>query len=38
VALATVNDALGAHPDMDLVATLPPDVVGAVDYGGAPQG
>jgi uncharacterized peroxidase-related enzyme len=33
VAFATVNDALGAHPDGGLVATLPPDVVAAVDYG-----
>lgn len=37
LAFATVNDALGAHPDMKLVATLPPEVVAAVSYGRTPQ-
>jgi uncharacterized peroxidase-related enzyme len=33
LAFSTVNDALGAHPDAKLVASLPPDVVAAVSYG-----
>jgi uncharacterized peroxidase-related enzyme len=33
LAFSTVNDALGAHPDAKLVASLPPDVVTAVSYG-----
>jgi uncharacterized peroxidase-related enzyme len=37
LAFSTVNDALGAHPDAQLVASLPPDVVTAVDYGRSAQ-
>lgn len=37
LAFSTVNDALGAHPDAKLVASLPPEVVAAVDYGRAPR-
>ena len=33
VAFSTVNDALGAHPDPQLVANLPKEVVDAVTYG-----
>jgi alkylhydroperoxidase family enzyme len=33
LAFSTVNDALGAHPDAKLVASLPPAVVAAVTYG-----
>jgi uncharacterized peroxidase-related enzyme len=33
VAFSTVNDALGAHPDAQLVADLPKEVVDAVTYG-----
>jgi uncharacterized peroxidase-related enzyme len=33
VAFSTVNDALGAHPDPQLVAKLPQGVVDAVTYG-----
>lgn len=33
VAFSTVNDALGAHPDPQLIANLPPAVVDAVTYG-----
>jgi uncharacterized peroxidase-related enzyme len=33
VAFSTVNDALGAHPDPQLVASLPKEVVDAVTYG-----
>lgn len=33
VAFSTVNDALGAHPDPQLVASLPREVVDAVTYG-----
>jgi alkylhydroperoxidase family enzyme len=38
LAFSTVNDALGSPPDAKLVATLPPDVVAAVDYGRQPEG
>ncbi|HEY1916435.1 MAG TPA: hypothetical protein VGH27_12755 [Streptosporangiaceae bacterium] len=37
LAIATVNDALGAHPDAKLVAALPPEVAAAVNWGRAPQ-
>jgi uncharacterized peroxidase-related enzyme len=37
LAFSTVNDALGAHPDAKLVASLPPDIVTAVNYGRAPK-
>ncbi len=37
LAFSTVNDALGAHPDAKLVASLPPDVVTVVDYGRQPR-
>jgi uncharacterized peroxidase-related enzyme len=37
LARATVNDALGARPDTDLVASLPPEVVAAVTYGREPN-
>jgi len=33
VAFSTVNDALGAHPNPQLVASLPKEVVDAVTYG-----
>jgi uncharacterized peroxidase-related enzyme len=33
VAFSTVNDALGAHPDPQLVKSLPKEVVDAVGYG-----
>jgi uncharacterized peroxidase-related enzyme len=33
VAFSTVNDALGAFPDAQLIKSLPPEVVGAVTYG-----
>jgi uncharacterized peroxidase-related enzyme len=33
VAFSTVNDALGAHPDPQLVANLPKEVVDAVTFG-----
>jgi uncharacterized peroxidase-related enzyme len=33
LAFSTVNDALGAHPDPELVATLPEILVQAVTYG-----
>jgi uncharacterized peroxidase-related enzyme len=33
VAFSTVNDALGAHPDPQLVANLPKEIVDAVTYG-----
>jgi uncharacterized peroxidase-related enzyme len=36
LAFATVNDALGAQPDAELVAAAPPEVRAAVDYGRAP--
>jgi uncharacterized peroxidase-related enzyme len=38
LAFSTVNDALGAHPDAELVQSLPPKVVNAVDYGREPRG
>lgn len=37
LAMATVNDALGVHPDEKLVASLPPEVVAAVTWGRAPK-
>jgi uncharacterized peroxidase-related enzyme len=37
IAIATVDDALGAAPDAELVATLPAEVVEAVDYGRPPD-
>ena len=37
LAFSTVNDALGARPDAELVATLPPGVVAVVDYGRQPE-
>ena len=37
LAFSTVNDALGAHPDAKLVASLPSAIVTAVGYGRAPQ-
>jgi uncharacterized peroxidase-related enzyme len=36
LAFSTVNDALGAHPDLALLQTLPPGVVAAVTYGRPP--
>jgi uncharacterized peroxidase-related enzyme len=33
IAASTINDSLGAHPDVRLAATLPTEVVDAVDYG-----
>jgi uncharacterized peroxidase-related enzyme len=33
VAFSTVNDALGAHPDPQLAANLPKEIVDAVTYG-----
>jgi uncharacterized peroxidase-related enzyme len=33
VAFSTINDALGAHPDAQLVAHLPQEIVDAVTYG-----
>ena len=33
VAFSTVNDALGAHPDPQLVKSLPKEIVDAVGYG-----
>jgi uncharacterized peroxidase-related enzyme len=33
VAFSTVNDALGAFPDPQLIKSLPPEVVGAVTFG-----
>jgi uncharacterized peroxidase-related enzyme len=33
LAFSTVNDALGAHPDAQLAASLPPEVREAVTYG-----
>lgn len=38
IAFSTVNDALGARPDGRFVATLPPEVREAVDYGRRPLG
>lgn len=37
VALSTVNDALGAHPDAEYRTTTPSAVLAAVTYG-APAG
>lgn len=36
LAFSTVNDALGALPDAQLVESLPPQVTKAVTYGRAP--
>jgi len=33
LAFSTINDALGAQPDQQLVDSLPPEIVGAVTYG-----
>lgn len=37
LAFSTVNDALGADPDWQLVDTVPPEVRSAVTYGRPPQ-
>jgi uncharacterized peroxidase-related enzyme len=37
LAFSTVNDALGANPDWQLVNTVPPEVRSAVTYGRPPQ-
>jgi uncharacterized peroxidase-related enzyme len=37
-AFSTINAALGAEPDAELVAAAPPEVVAAVTYGRAPAG
>ncbi len=37
LAFSTVNDALGAQPDAELIASLPPEIVTTVSYGRAPQ-
>lgn len=37
LAFSTVNDALGAQPDPELVAAAPPEVRAAVTYGRAPS-
>jgi uncharacterized peroxidase-related enzyme len=37
LAFSTVNDALGAAPDWQLVSAAPPEVSAAVTYGRAPQ-
>jgi alkylhydroperoxidase family enzyme len=37
LAFSTVNDALGANRDWQLLSTVPPEVRGAVTYGRAPQ-
>lgn len=37
LAVSTVNDALGVHPDRKLAESLPPEVVAAVSYGRAPK-
>jgi uncharacterized peroxidase-related enzyme len=37
LAFSTVNDALGASPDWQLVNTVPPEVRSAVTYGRPPQ-
>jgi uncharacterized peroxidase-related enzyme len=37
LAFSTVNDALGASPDSQLVSSLPPAVTGAVTYGRPPD-
>lgn len=36
LAFSTVNDALGAAPDAELVAAVPPELVAAVDFGRRP--
>ncbi len=36
VAFATINDALGARPDWQLAAGVPPEVLGAVTFGRRP--
>jgi alkylhydroperoxidase family enzyme len=36
LAFSTINDALGARPDTQLVQSLPAEVVGAVTYGRSP--
>jgi hypothetical protein len=38
LAFATVNDALGARPDAQLVAAVPAEVAVAVTYGRPPLG
>jgi alkylhydroperoxidase family enzyme len=38
LAFATVNDALGARPDVQLFAAAPPEVRAAVTYGRQPSG
>jgi uncharacterized peroxidase-related enzyme len=37
LAFSTVNDALGAHPDAQLAASLPSEVVSAVSFGREPR-
>ena len=37
LAFSTVNDALGVHPEPELVASLPSDVVTTVNYGRPPR-
>ena len=37
LAFSTVNDALGAQPDRQLVETSPPEVRAAITYGRAPS-
>ena len=37
LAFSTVNDALGVHPEPQLLAALPPEVTTTVNYGRAPQ-
>ena len=36
LAFSSVNDALGAHPDMQLVESLPEEIIDAVTYGRPP--
>jgi alkylhydroperoxidase family enzyme len=38
LAFSTVNDALGATPDVELVASLPPAIREAVSFGRRPRG
>jgi alkylhydroperoxidase family enzyme len=38
IAMATVDDALGARPDAGLVAAVPAEVRAVVDYGRRPLG
>lgn len=37
IAFSTVNNALGAHPDPELVRNAPPEVADAVTFGRTPQ-